>query len=61
MTLKRIHREVADLAKEDLGAITLAPTEDNMFVWKATIPGPQGSCYDGGVFHVEISLGNDYP
>ena len=61
MTLKRIHREVADLAKEDLGPITLAPADDNMFVWKATIPGPQGSCYEGGIFNVEITLENDYP
>jgi hypothetical protein len=47
MTIKRIHREVADVSKEDLGQITLAPSEDNIFLWKATIPGPQGSVYEG--------------
>lgn len=34
MTLKRINREIKDLDKEDLGDMTLEPTDDNMFVWK---------------------------
>ncbi|KAI0946911.1 hypothetical protein AcW1_010233 [Taiwanofungus camphoratus] len=60
-TLKRIHREIADLKKEDLGAISLAPSDDNLFTWTATIPGPEGSCYEGGLFHVDINLAHDYP
>lgn len=61
MTMKRIHREIADAKKEDLGAITLAPTQDSLYRWKATIPGPQGSPYEGGVFNVDIQLAPDYP
>lgn len=61
MTMKRIHREIADAKKEDLGAITLAPTQDSLYRWKATIPGPQGSPYEGGVFNVDIQLAHDYP
>jgi ubiquitin-protein ligase len=60
MTMKRIHREIADLKKEDLGPIFLEPTE-NLYVWKARIPGPTGSVYEGGVFDVEITLPSDYP
>ncbi|KZT64814.1 hypothetical protein DAEQUDRAFT_732172 [Daedalea quercina L-15889] len=60
-TIKRIHREIADLKKEDLGNITLAPSDDNLFNWEATIPGPEGSVYEGGLFHVEINLARDYP
>ncbi|EGN97144.1 hypothetical protein SERLA73DRAFT_56659 [Serpula lacrymans var. lacrymans S7.3] len=61
MTVKRIHREVADVKKEDLGAITLAPSADNLFHWKGSIPGPQGSPYEGGVFNVDVYLTPDYP
>ncbi|ESK91612.1 ubiquitin-conjugating enzyme e2 e2-like [Moniliophthora roreri MCA 2997] len=61
MTMKRIHREIADLKKEDLGALTLAPTEDNLFLWKGTIPGPDGSVYEGGVFNLDVVLAPDYP
>ncbi|KAJ2968489.1 hypothetical protein NUW54_g13201 [Trametes sanguinea] len=60
-TLKRIHREIADLKKEDLGAIKLGPSGDDLFHWTATIPGPEGSVYEGGVFQVDITLGSDYP
>ncbi|KAJ4474447.1 ubiquitin-conjugating enzyme/RWD-like protein [Lentinula aciculospora] len=61
MTLKRIHREVADLKKEDLGAMTLTPSEDNLFLWKGQIPGPAGSIYEGGVFDLDVNLAMDYP
>ncbi|RPD65160.1 hypothetical protein L227DRAFT_649344 [Lentinus tigrinus ALCF2SS1-6] len=60
-TLKRIHREIADLKKEDLGDIKLSPSDDDLFRWNATIPGPEGSVYEGGVFHAEIVLAHDYP
>jgi ubiquitin-protein ligase len=61
MTIKRIHREVADAKKEDLGSITLSPSMDSLFRWAGTIPGPQGSPYEGGVFNIDIQLANDYP
>ena len=61
MTMKRIHREFADLKKEDLGPIVLEPVENNLYVWKGRIPGPPGSVYEGGVFDVEITLPSDYP
>lgn len=60
-TLKRIQREVADLKKEDLGPIILAPSEDNIFVWNGSISGPEGSVYEGGVFEFEVHLAPDYP
>ncbi|KIK63953.1 hypothetical protein GYMLUDRAFT_107344, partial [Collybiopsis luxurians FD-317 M1] len=58
---KRIHREVADLKKEDMGAMTLAPSDDNLFLWKGQIPGPEGSVYEGGIFNLDVTLAPDYP
>ncbi|THH22518.1 hypothetical protein EUX98_g8177 [Antrodiella citrinella] len=55
-TIKRIHREIADVKKEDLGPITLNPSRDSLFLWQASLPGPEGSVYEGGVFHVDILL-----
>ncbi|WVN88752.1 uncharacterized protein L203_103965 [Cryptococcus depauperatus CBS 7841] len=61
MATKRIKKEIADLAKEDLGSIYLAPEETNILHWKARIPGPVGSPYEGGIFDVSINVPNDYP
>ncbi|KAF5391243.1 hypothetical protein D9757_003015 [Collybiopsis confluens] len=61
MTLKRIHREVADLKREDLSSMKLTPSDDNLFLWKGQIPGPEGSVYEGGVFKLDVILASDYP
>jgi len=58
--MKRIHREISDVKKEDLGDITLVPSDD-LFVWCGTLPGPEGSVYEGGVFHIAVNLPPDYP
>ncbi|KIY50213.1 ubiquitin-conjugating enzyme, partial [Fistulina hepatica ATCC 64428] len=60
---KRIQRELADLQKPDadLGSITLAPSDESLFIWKATVPGPEGSLYEGGVFEADVILPTDYP
>lgn len=44
-----------------MGDITLKPAESNVFNWTATIPGPEGSVYEGGVFKLSIVLPSDYP
>ncbi|KAF7368941.1 hypothetical protein MVEN_00220300 [Mycena venus] len=59
-TLKRINKEIADVKKEDLGDITLVPSDD-LFVWNGTLPGPEGSVYEGGVFNIAVNLPSDYP
>ncbi|CAE7070982.1 unnamed protein product [Rhizoctonia solani] len=61
MTLKRIQKEIKDLQSEDMGGITLAPSDHSLFEWNGTLPGPEGSVYEGGEFHVEITLPSDYP
>lgn len=61
MTLKRIHREIADLKKEDMGGMSLAPSGDSLFSWTASIPGPEGSPYEDGDFKLSVDLAPDYP
>ncbi|WWC88767.1 uncharacterized protein L201_003680 [Kwoniella dendrophila CBS 6074] len=61
MATKRIKKEISDLSKEDLGSIILQPNESNILNWKAFLPGPIGSPYEGGLFEVDIKVPDDYP
>lgn len=53
MSQKRIQKEIADLRKEDMGDMQLAPSETNTSSWHAAIPGPEGSGL--AVEHVYVS------
>ncbi|KAF8685073.1 hypothetical protein RHS04_01028 [Rhizoctonia solani] len=50
-----------DLQNEDMGGMTLTPSDHSLFEWTGILPGPEGSVYEGGEFHVEITLPSDYP
>jgi len=61
-TLKRLNRELKDIKKGCPPGITAKPVkEDDLFKWVATIEGPEGTPYEGGTFHLEITFPKDYP
>ena len=61
-TIKRLKRELKELEltpPENCSAGLINPND--IFNWHATILGPQGSPYEGGVFKLSIALQEDYP
>ena len=62
MALKRIQKELTSINKNqpdnfEVGLIN----DDNAFLWEATITGPEGTPYEGGVFFLRIEFPRDYP
>eukprot|EP00123_Amoebidium_parasiticum_P019517 comp26239_c0_seq1/m.47082 comp26239_c0_seq1/g.47082 ORF comp26239_c0_seq1/g.47082 comp26239_c0_seq1/m.47082 type:complete len:151 (-) comp26239_c0_seq1:580-1032(-) len=58
---KRILKETQRLHVEPVPGIEAQPDEANARYFKVTIQGPAGSPYEGGVFHLELFLPEDYP
>ena len=44
-----------------LQGISVAPLSQDFTTWHGNLAGPQGTPYEGGVFHFSISFAADHP
>ena len=61
MTLRRIKRELDEFNLNPPTNCSAGPIEDDIYKWQATIIGPEGSPYQGGIFTLSVDFPTDYP
>ncbi|KAH8379513.1 hypothetical protein KR009_005394 [Drosophila setifemur] len=57
----RISQELSEFHKEPPFGVTVEPSGDDLFHLKATIKGPPGTPYAGGIYQLDLRLPINYP
>jgi len=54
-------KEQKDMQRKPQAYTYAEPLEDEPFEWHFTLRGPEGTAFEGGIYHGLISLPYDYP
>ena len=57
----RIKKKYQDLQKEKNSNVKVKLVDNDIRHWKGRIKGPIDTCYQGGIFDVDIVIPNEYP
>ena len=60
-TINRLKNELIELQNNPPTNCSAGIIEDDIYNWQATILGPEGSPYEGGIFYLQILFSTEYP
>lgn len=58
---RRLQQEILELQENPVSNCSAGPEKDDITHWKATIFGPEGTPYHGGVFYLDVKFPSEYP
>jgi ubiquitin-conjugating enzyme E2 D/E len=61
LLLNRMKRELKELEESPVNNCSAGPLDKDITHWRATIFGPEGTPYHGGVFYLDIKISPEYP
>ena len=61
MADKRLKKELRDIKKSPPGNCSAGLVGSDLTHWVATIHGPTGTAYDGGIFKLDVKFSQEYP
>jgi len=62
MTAKLLANQYRSILAEPVEGFTVELADDSsLYEWKVFIEGPKDTCYEGGVFQLQLSFPKDYP
>lgn len=59
--LRRLKKELEETNSAPIPGVSAGPVGDDLTLWNASIVGPEGTPYEGGVFSIEIQFSSGYP
>tara|TARA_X000000950_G_C13844384_1_gene631643 strand:- start:402 stop:854 length:453 start_codon:yes stop_codon:yes gene_type:complete len=60
-TINRLKKELEEIINNPPTNCSAGMVDDDIYNWQATILGPEGSPYVGGIFYLRIEFPHDYP
>ena len=61
LLIKRLQNELMELRNNPVTNCSAGPSNKDLTYWQATIFGPEGTPYYGGVFYLDIKFTDEYP